>query len=244
MPGSYRTDLAYIHDVGFSSFALNAAPGLLRILWRNGIDRGLVIDLGCGGGIWARQLGFAGFQVLGVDISPAMIRIARKTAPKAKFVTGSLVDVRLPPCAAVTSIGECLSYSFADDDGDRELFRFFRRVYRALPPGGVFIVDFAKAGREPGGMPQKSYWTGSDWAVLVEAAEDPATRILTRRITSFRRTGTLYRRSEEIHRLRLYELADLELLLKRAGFEVRSLRGYGPVRFRSGHAGLLASKPA
>jgi len=52
----YGEDLAYVHDAGFTGYCLNAAPGLLRALKRNGITGGLVVDLGCGSGRWARAL--------------------------------------------------------------------------------------------------------------------------------------------------------------------------------------------
>src|SRR5262245_26473393 len=65
----YREDLAYIHDVGFSAFALQAAPGLLALLRRGGVTQGLVVDLGCGTGLWAAELLRAGYQVLGVDVA-------------------------------------------------------------------------------------------------------------------------------------------------------------------------------
>ena len=236
----YGEDLAHIHDAGFSGFALSSATGLLALLRRNGIGRGLVVDLGCGSGVWARQLGFAGYDVLGVDVSPDMIRLARRKAPKATFAEASLADFQLPRCAAVTSIGECISYAFADDHANRGLLRFFRRVRRALEPGGVFILDFARAGREPGGMPKKSYWTSDDWAVLVEKTADAESGVLTRRLITFRRAGRSWRRREETHRVRLYGVDEITNLLTRAGFEVRVLRGYGNVRFRSGHAGVLA----
>ena len=70
---AYKADLAYIHDVGFGDFARNSAPALLEMLRSNGVSKGLVVDLGCGSGLWARELSDAGYGVLGVDISPAMI---------------------------------------------------------------------------------------------------------------------------------------------------------------------------
>src|SRR5215210_1955469 len=53
-PRWYGEDLAYIHDVGHAEFALGAAPGILEILDPNGMHDGLVVDLGCGSGRWAR----------------------------------------------------------------------------------------------------------------------------------------------------------------------------------------------
>jgi len=73
----YGADLAYIHDAGFGDFARKSAPGLLAILRQAGIRGGLVVDLGCGSGIWAAELTRRGYDVLGIDISRAMIRLAR-----------------------------------------------------------------------------------------------------------------------------------------------------------------------
>jgi len=53
---AYKKDLAYIHDVGFSDYALKSAPGILAILARNQIHEGLVVDLGCGSGLSAQEL--------------------------------------------------------------------------------------------------------------------------------------------------------------------------------------------
>src|SRR5262245_10750186 len=49
----YGADLAYIHHAGFADFAVNAAPWLRAELTRGGIRKGLVVDLGCGSGVWA-----------------------------------------------------------------------------------------------------------------------------------------------------------------------------------------------
>src|SRR6266849_5609861 len=98
---AYENDLAYIHDVGFSDFAKNSAPGLLEMLRQNGITGGLVVDLGCGSGLWARELSQAGYDVLGIDISPAMIEMARNRVPDGEFRQTSLLKADLPRCVAV-----------------------------------------------------------------------------------------------------------------------------------------------
>jgi SAM-dependent methyltransferase len=239
---AYDRDLAYIHDTGFTGFARKAAPGLVRLLRQNGIRAGLVVDAGCGSGVWARELTDRGYGALGIDISPDMIRLARKQAPAATFQVGSFLNAELPPCDAVTAIGECVNYAFDRKSGKKGLAEFFQRVLGALRPGGVFIFDTVEPGAADGGT-QRRFLEGPDWAILLEVREDRRRKTLTRRIVSFRLVGKVYRRSEEVHRLHLYSGSELLAELDGAGFEARLLDGYGRFRFASAHVGFLAGKP-
>lgn len=241
MNTKYRQDLAYIHHVGFGEFSRNAAPGLLRLLRSKAITSGLVVDLGCGSGIWARALTEAGYQVLGVDISPAMIQRARKNAPAAKFRTASLFRIKLPACNAVTALGEVLNYQFDRHHHDA-LMRFFARVYAALQPGGVFIFDIAEPSIVREANPQRTFAAGEDWAILLEKREDRKRETLTRSMTIFRKIGRHYRRSKEVHHAQLYRGVKLAHELRRVGFKVRLLRGYGRLRFRKAVVGVVARK--
>src|SRR5439155_7501447 len=226
---AYQEDLAYIHDVGFDFYARGVAPELLKIFRRHGIAQGLVVDLGCGSGIWAGELIRAGYDVLGVDISESMIRLARKKAPQARLVRSSFLDVPLPCCDAVTSLGECLCYLFDSKNGTKELTKLFSRIYEALRPGGLFLFDIAQPGQITASLRVRNF-AGADWVVLREAEEDRKNLVLIRRMTLFRQVGKLYRRSEETHRLRLYCTSDLARILRDIGFHVRVLRGYGKYR--------------
>src|SRR5918993_1577749 len=123
----YREDLAYIHDVGHADFALESAPGILEILDQSRIPEGLVVDLGCGSGLWAQELVDAGYRVLGIDISEAMVEISRRRVPEAEFRVGSLFDADITPCVAVTAISEVLNYLFDEEAGG--LAPLFRRVF-------------------------------------------------------------------------------------------------------------------
>lgn len=243
MADAYREDLAYIHDAGFGGLATNAAPVLLDALRRRGLASGLVIELGCGSGIFAGEISAAGYDVLGIDISAAMVALARARVPNGQFREGSLLTAELPPCAAVAAIGECFNYLFDGGNTKRGLLGVFRRIHGAIGRGGLFLFDVAEPGRVPGPGPRRTHAEGDGWAVLVTAEEDRRHGLLTRHITSFRKVGELYRRDEEVHRLRLIRRTELLDQLRGIGFRVRILPGYGPLRFARGHVGFLARKP-
>lgn len=238
----YSDDLAYIHDVGHGGFARDSAPGLLEIIRGRGLDKSRVVDLGCGSGIWARELTDAGFRVHGVDISPGMIRIARKRAPAARFRVGSLFDGKIPPCNVVTSIGECLNYLFDGTNSRRRLRTLFGRVATALAPGGLFIFDLLQPGYLAGAGEESRCVHGDDWTICLTVREDAAHRRLVRDMTVFRKVGSLYRRRREVHCLRLYDGRGVAADLRSLGFTVRMVKGYGGLRFRRTHVGFIARR--
>ncbi|MBL8237664.1 MAG: class I SAM-dependent methyltransferase [Bryobacterales bacterium] len=240
---SYREDLAYINDAGFSNFTAGATPGVLALLRRHGVPRGLVVDLGCGSGRFSSALTSAGYSVLGVDQSPAMIRMAKKNAPQARFLTGSLYGVEIPPCDAVTAIGEIVNYQFAPKQSRASLTRLFRRVHKALRPGGLFVFDVAEPGRVPPFAPEQYWEEGPDWALRVEVDGNAYSRWLTRKIVCFRRNSAgLYRRSDELHRLRLFHAEDVQAELASLGFQTRVQSGYGRFRLYPGLRAIVAQK--
>ena len=237
----YGRDLAYVHDQAFGHLARAGAETLLRLLERQGFDSGLTVELGCGSGITAQLLTEHGYDVLGVEVSPDLVEIARDRAPGASFLNVSLLDAELPSCVAVAAIGEPFNYAFHDRESDA-LANLFARVHEALDPGGLFLFDVAEPGRERGG-PRRDWSEGPDWTLCLEASEDHAARTLERRITVFRQVDGDYRRSDELHRLRLYEVPAVLDALEVAGFEARRLGAYGSaVHFGRGHSGFLATK--
>jgi SAM-dependent methyltransferase len=207
------------------------------------LERGLVVDLGCGSGVLAEQLSLRGFDVLGIDFSPAMIALARQRVPMGSFRVESLLTADLPPCVAVGAVGECLNYLFDDNHSLERVRKVLERAFAALTPGGLLICDIAVPGRVPGPGPVRSWAEGKDWAVLVTTEEDKQQPLLVRKITSFRKMGDWYRRDSEEHRLRLLSPEQVLSWLEEIGFRARALAGYGPVPFVPGHIGFLAEKP-
>jgi SAM-dependent methyltransferase len=244
MKDAYRDDLAYIHDAGFGRFACGAASVLLDDLRGRGVDRGLVIDLGCGSGILAEQVSATGFDVLGIDISPALVALARQRAPRAVFREGSLLEADLPPCVAIAAVGEGFNYLFDENHSVDAVRRTLSRAFDALAADGVLLFDVAEPRQVPEPGPYKGHAEGDDWAVLVTIQGDRRQQLLVRQITSFRKFGDSYRRDHEEHLLRLFPRALVVSWLEEIGFRVQILEAYGSVQLGVGRAGFLAHKPS
>jgi SAM-dependent methyltransferase len=243
MAGWYNEDLAYIHDIGFGDYALKSLPGILAIFQQCQISTGLIVDLGCGSGLSARGLHEAGYRVWGIDISAAAIAIAKTKVPAAQFWVESFFTAEIPPCAAAIAIGECLSYLF-DTNSDRALDLLFRRIFHALSPGSAFVFDVVVPGQVPPGEIVKSFTEGDDWIVLVEKQEDRTASILTRRIITLRQVGELYRRTEEVHRQRLFDSIALAAQLQQIGFQVETSDRYGKFNLPPARIAFIARKPS
>jgi SAM-dependent methyltransferase len=238
------------HDVGFHDYALKSAPGILSILAQNHLREGLIVDLGCGSGLSAEEFTKAGYDVLGIDISESMIAMssdkplrvyARARVPNAEFRIASLFEAEIPPCNAVTSIGECLNYLFDPNSDRQNLIHLFKRIYNALNTGGLFIFDIAEPGQVTQGI-TKGFTEGQDWIVLVEKQENPEQSILTRRIITFRQFGEYYRRDEEVHHQQLYKAKDIADQLHRVGFQVQTMNSYGEYSLPQAHVAFVARK--
>ena len=241
----YSTDLAYIHDVGFSGPTERAAPEVMRILRSHGIGLSArIVDVGCGSGTLARRLVDRGYDVVGIDISRSMIRLARAKVPEARFRVASLIDARIPRCDVVIAVGEVIAYvtsSPACAGLPIALREFFGRVHHALKPGGLFLFDFIESA-ERRTYPVKTHGARG-WAIAVRADVDRTGRILTRRMITVRRLRRHFRSSREVHRVRIYSRRAIAGALRRTGFTARMSRSYGRYRLMAGDVAVVACKP-
>ena len=90
----------------------------------------------------------------------------------------------------------------------------------------------------------RTWSSGEDWAVLVETIENQADRTLIRDIETFRRVAELYRRSHEVHRVRLFDIRRLCDQLASYGFATETARSYGAQQLPPRRHALFATRLA
>jgi SAM-dependent methyltransferase len=237
VPQIYREDLAYVHDAGFGAFAEAAATCATKLLPRSAKR---IVDVGCGSGIGTRILANAGFSVVGIEPSAAMIALARKNAPKIEFIQASAYETPLPDCDVVTAFGEVLNYHDAPERADEILRTFLRSVHAAVGTNGWLIFDILVDGHPS--LDARTWTSGSDWAVLVNTVEDRARRAIFCGIEIFRETANGYRRTRESHTIRVFDARKITEWLSEVGFDAEFSTRYGDYRLLPRRVAVIARR--
>ena len=99
---------------------------------------GPVADIGCGPGYVTKHLHDAGLDVLGIDLSPEMIAIARRDYPDVRFEVGTMTDLGVAD-DSLAGIIAFWSVIHVPDDAVPGVFNEFRRVLR---PESPLVVGF------------------------------------------------------------------------------------------------------
>ena len=101
-------------------------------------DDAPVLDAGCGAGRMSRYLAEQGCLVEGVDLSSAMVAVARRQQPDLVFTEGSLSALPYPDDRFA---GVLLWYSIIHTPPAGQA-RIFAEAARVLRPGGHLLVGF------------------------------------------------------------------------------------------------------
>ena len=100
-------------------------------------EKGKVLDLGCGTGLpYARYLVEKGFDVLGVDLSEDMVKVASKNVPEATFVQLSMNEITHRD--EFDGVMSSFSMLLLPPDLFRETAS---RIHSALVEGGLFYLS-------------------------------------------------------------------------------------------------------
>jgi ubiquinone/menaquinone biosynthesis C-methylase UbiE len=105
----------------------------------------LVADLGCGQGRIGAHLARLGLDVTGIDLSPALLEIARATYPGLRFETGSMHAL---PLGDATLAGIVSWYSVIHA-APGDVPAYLAEFARVLQPGGHLLAAFFEAVNEP-----------------------------------------------------------------------------------------------
>ena len=157
----------------------------------------VVLDLGSGGGIdcflAAKKVGPQG-RVIGLDMTPDMIKLARRNARKLGmdnviFDYGEMEEIPLPDASVDVIISNCVINLSPDKDA------VFHEAYRVLRPGGRLSVSDMVV---DGDLPQAIRDNLNAWAGCLAGALDESDYLSRIRAAGFERVEVLSRDYAEI----------------------------------------------
>jgi len=103
-------------------------------------EKAKVLDAGSGTGVpVARHLVQTGFDVVGIDLSKAMVLTARKNVPGATFQRMNMTAIDFPP-ESFDGLISCYAIIHVPREKHAGIFQSFHKI---LKPGGVMLVSVA-----------------------------------------------------------------------------------------------------
>jgi SAM-dependent methyltransferase len=127
--GNYWMEIAEKH---FTENQVQFLKGTLK-------KEGLILDLECGTARHAIALGNSGFNVVGLDASATLLKIAKKQSKAAQLVLG---DIRFLPfkTSSFTSVVS-MDTSFGYLPSPQDDLLCLSEIQKALVNGGLFVMD-------------------------------------------------------------------------------------------------------
>lgn len=190
-------------------------------------ERNLVVDLGCGTGTLTELMYGKGYDMIGVDVSEAMLNIAmdkkEKSGDEILYLLQDMREMELySTVGTVFSVCDSLNYILEED----ELLTVFSLVNNYLFPGGIFIFDFNTdyKYREIIGNATIAE-NREDCSFIWENFYDPEEEINEYDLTVFvREEDERFRRFTETHFQRGYTPEQMGRLVEASGMTVLEMR--------------------
>ncbi len=183
-----------------------------------------VLDLCCGQGRHSLELARRGFQVVGVDLSEALLYAARQRAEREgltiTFLQSDMREIDFTDEFDAV-INMFTSFGYLENEGEDE--KVLRKVTQALKQGGKFLLDVMNRDWLIRNF-QPMGWRADNegWFVLEERTFDHLSGRMETRWIFVARDGVRYERPSSI---RLYTASELRAMLERAGLQVTNLFG-------------------
>ncbi len=206
----YMTAEQTLREVNFIKASLEPPEG------------GEILDVACGYGRHSIELAQRSLRVTGIDLSlPLLIRAADESQRRSLSVNFVHADMREMSFDSQFDGACCMMTSFGFIDEETNL-KVASGIFRALKPGGRFLIDAINRDYIVGDLPTRVWWEGDGCVVLEEVDFNFHTsRVSVRRSIVFQ-DG---RQIEQDISIRAYSLHELGRLLRQAGFRVTEVSG-------------------
>ena len=222
-------EFSEVYDRFMSNIDYEKWCGFIEEIWRKyDLKPELVLDLACGTGNFTLPLSEKGYDMIGVDGSPAMLAMAKDKVPEDSGILFLCQDMREFELYGTVDACICMVDGLNYLLEEQELLQVFRLVKNYLNPGGIFIFDMNTIYKFKEIMNEGQFCdTDENAAIIWESYYDENDNENTYCVTIFIEDGEtgLYERHEEEHYQRGYKKENVEELIAKAGLEILGVYG-------------------
>ena len=218
------TSFASVYDTFMDNIPYEEwAEYLISLLKEYSVNEGLVLDLGCGTGNMTELLAQAGYDMIGVDNAEEMLEIAMEKREKSgQDILYLLQDMRefelYGTVKAIVSICDSVNYVTEEED----LLEVFKLVNNYLDPKGVFIFDFNTVYKYSEILGNQTIAEDrEDCSFIWDNYYYEEEQINEYELSLFIKESEsdLYRKYQETHFQKAYDLETMKRLVERSGLE-------------------------
>ncbi|MCS6797827.1 MAG: methyltransferase domain-containing protein [Myxococcota bacterium] len=205
-----------------------------------------LLDVGCGTGLLSVELAARGWLVVGLDLSlPMLSRAADEAQDRGLRINFLHGDMREMSFDGAFDAVLCWGTTFGYFDDETNL-KVLGRMYQALKPGGLFLLDVVNRDHVLRHQPNLVWFEGDGCVVMEETQFNPFSSRLEVKRTVILDDG---RQRETLYSVRLYALHELGHMLHQHGFRVTEVSGMEATRgvffgADSPRIVILAERPA
>lgn len=193
---------------------------IVSLLKEEGIDSGLVLELGCGTGTVTEMLSDYGYDMTGIDMSSEMLQKALEKRDESKrdilYLNQDMREFELyGTMRAIISVCDTMNYLTDPDD----FLQTLKLVNNYLDPSGIFIFDLKTEHYFRDVLGERTEAVNEEEASYIwENFYDEETKVNEYQLTLFEKeSDDLFKRTFEYHEQRSYDIDEIKELAEKAG---------------------------
>jgi ubiquinone/menaquinone biosynthesis C-methylase UbiE len=117
---------------------------LYDLFFERVVNKGQVLEIGCGPGEIANYLKMKGVDIIGIDLSDKMVEIAKSLNPFIVFRVGDIFDLKFENNSIAGIVAPYLIVNFTLED----VLNAFSEMNRVLMPHGQLLLSFHSGDEE------------------------------------------------------------------------------------------------
>ena len=227
------TSFASVYDLFMDNVPYEDwATYVQKILKQYKIEKGLIVELGCGTGSMTRQMADKGYDMIGIDNSEEMLQLAREKNEEGYdsilYLCQDMREFELyGTVSAIISVCDSMNYILSEED----MLQVFKLANNYLDPQGILIFDLdtqyayqevlgdhtVAENREEGSFIWENTYYEDEMLNEINL-----TLFIPKQMEETddkEESGSVYHKYEETHYRRAYSIDAIRQLIEQAGME-------------------------